>query len=96
MSIDAAEIKRRFTFHTADQTAIEQMAAIRGQIVNLAMTLIGLPEGREKALAFTHLETAQFFANAAIVRNLPVAVPAIEPNDLTPGVEEAGDGQEPG
>lgn len=35
------------------------------------MTLIGTycPPGRERALAFTHLETARMWANAAIAKN---------------------------
>lgn len=71
-AIDLAEIKRRFSFHTADGPAIETMAAVRQAFVNLAMTLIDIPEGREKSLAYTHLEEAQFFANAAVVRALPM------------------------
>lgn len=67
-AIDVAEIKRRFTFHNADPRKAEELEALRQQFINLATTLAYLPESREKALALTHLETAQFFANASVVR----------------------------
>lgn len=67
--IDEAEIKRRFSFHEARPEAVEQLAAVRTAFINLATTLQGLPDSREKSLAYTHLEEAQFFANASIVRN---------------------------
>lgn len=70
MAIDPAEVKRRFTFHTASPAAIEQLEAVRQEFIKIGTALSYLPEGREKSLAFTNLEQAQFFANAAIVRPL--------------------------
>jgi hypothetical protein len=67
--MDEAEIRRRFQHHrpigavaTAHNEVREDFATFASQVLN------GLPEGREKALAFTALEEASFWAHAAIAR----------------------------
>lgn len=63
------DIVRRFTYHKPDEKKAEMHAMIRAKFFELACTLNALlPENREKAVAFTELETAQFWANAAIAR----------------------------
>ena len=65
------ELVNRFKYHppkTDDVVAAH--TAVRTQCMELALYLNGLlPEGREKALAMTHLEEVMMCANAAIARN---------------------------
>jgi hypothetical protein len=64
------DIANRFKFHPA--TTPERGAehdAVRNRCGGLAAWLNEvLPEGREKALAVTHLEETMMWANAAIAR----------------------------
>ena len=63
------ELETRFTYHTpkADQPdryrTLREASKLMGELIQLAC-----PESREKALAFTNLEQACFWANAAIAR----------------------------
>jgi len=67
--MDRAEIKKRFTHHPPDAATEERHVCARGAVTETAEVLNELlPEGREKSLAITHLETALFWANAAIAR----------------------------
>jgi hypothetical protein len=65
-----ADIEHRFAFHAASrqEKADEHTSARQGcrQLADKLNEL--LPEGREKSLAITHLETVMFWANAAIAR----------------------------
>lgn len=65
-----ADIANRFAFHPA--TTAEKRAehgSVRYTAGQFASFLNDrLPEGREKALAITHLEEVMFWANAAIAR----------------------------
>jgi hypothetical protein len=65
------DIANRFSFHSASRREhADAHAGVRSSCQQLATTLNGLlPEGREKALAVTHLETVMFWANAAIARS---------------------------
>jgi hypothetical protein len=68
--IDAAEIERRFTHHVPlDQQVRGTHDAVREQFKSFALQLADqLPESREKSLAFTELESASFWAHAAVAR----------------------------
>jgi hypothetical protein len=63
------DLASRFTYHAPDDLKIETHTEIRRLGRELAQELDQLlPEGREKALAVTHLEEVVFWANAAIAR----------------------------
>lgn len=64
------DIANRFAFHAAaTQEKRDAHTSIRQQCRQLADFLNEqLPEGREKALAITHLEEVMFWGNAAIAR----------------------------
>ena len=64
------DIDNRFKFHPADTAARrEAHEDVRESCRSLAHHLNEvLPEGREKALAFTHLEEVMFWGNAGLAR----------------------------
>lgn len=68
--LSAEELDRRFTDHApkGDQAAryerIRDLARIMAESLNA-----DCPTSRELSVALTHLETAVFWANAAIARN---------------------------
>jgi len=69
--MDRADIAHRFAFHaaTTEEKRLEH-GSVRVNCLNLAEFLNEkLPEGREKALAMTHLEEVMFWGNAAIARS---------------------------
>jgi hypothetical protein len=68
--MDAADIANRFDFHAATtEEKRNEHTSIRQACRRLADELNErLPEGREKALAITNLETVMFWANAAVAR----------------------------
>lgn len=64
------EIDRRFSFYPADTEDKKRAhARVRTTFKDVAHMLdTWLPDGREKALVFTALEEAMFYANAAVAR----------------------------
>ncbi len=67
--MDPIELKHRFMYHPPTPDQIPVYEEIRAAYRTLAETLDRLvPEGREKAVAFTHIETAQFWSNAGVAR----------------------------
>lgn len=64
------ELEKRFSFHPATTEEKKQAhETIRNTCLRVAIDLNNqLPEGREKALAITHLEEVMFWSNAAIAR----------------------------
>jgi hypothetical protein len=69
MALTQEELKRRFTYHapTGDQPA--RYEAMRYGFRTLAELIDALvPDSREKSVAMTNLETAQFWSNAGIAR----------------------------
>lgn len=69
--IDPADIENRFAFHPAtDEEKRDAHTSVRQQCRQLADFLNEkLPDGREKALAITHLEEVMMWGNAALARN---------------------------
>lgn len=68
--MDKMEIIKRFTYHAPQQGQPEIYGEIRNRAQGIALYLNDVcPESREKALAFTALEEAVMWANAAIARN---------------------------
>ncbi|MGH3349297.1 MAG: DUF7681 family protein [Nocardioides sp.] len=65
-----SDIEHRFAFHAAstqekrdEHTSVRQNCRALADFINE-----NVPEGREKALAITHLEEVMFWGNAAIAR----------------------------
>lgn len=68
--MEKTDIDNRFTYHAPKATQPVKYEEIRELARNYAHRLNELcPESREKSLAFTALEDAVFWANAAIARN---------------------------
>lgn len=68
--ITADEIVKRFTYHAPTEAQKDAYHTLRKQFAELCVTIDNLcPDSREKSVAFTELETAMFWANAAIARN---------------------------
>ena len=67
--MESSEIDLRFTYHSPKPGQPEMYVKIRDQAKELANLINDFcMESREKNLAFTELETAVFWANAAIAR----------------------------
>lgn len=67
--MDQSEIERRFTYHRPEGQKVTAHEDVRLSFKEWAYWLDDmLPEGREKALAFTALEESSFWAHAAIAR----------------------------
>lgn len=77
--IDLPEIDRRFDYHKPSGVAVEYHERLRVEAKRFALMLTNLPDGREKALAFTAFEEAIFWANASVAREPSLhAVPPVE------------------
>ena len=65
-----SEIENRFTYHAPKENQPERYVKLRDKAKELAYAIQALtPPSREQSLAFTNLEQAVFWANAAIARN---------------------------
>jgi hypothetical protein len=64
------ELRNRFAYHPPKTPErVSQHEEVRKQCLTFALLLnFLLPEGREKALAVTHLEEVMMWANASIAR----------------------------
>jgi hypothetical protein len=71
MNTDIRErIENDFTYHAPKEGQPERYQQIREKAKELALLIVDLtPTSREQSIALTELETATFFANAAIARN---------------------------
>ncbi|MGG4034218.1 hypothetical protein ABEV74_11045 [Paenibacillus cisolokensis] len=64
------QIENNFTYHAPKDGQPAKYEAIRAKAKELAYLIDELcPSSREKSLAFTNLEQAIFWSNAAIARN---------------------------
>jgi len=69
-SEEIERLKNDFTYHAPSESQIKRYGQIRHEAGLFAgMLLMQCPPSRERSLALTNLETAVFFANAAIARN---------------------------
>ena len=67
--MDKSELDNRFMYHAPSPMQVTVYAEIRAKAKEFAVLLDVLcPESREKALAFTELESAVMWANASIAR----------------------------
>ncbi len=68
--IDPKELAHRFAYHKPTGAKIGAHGAVRNKLAEVAVFInLFVPEGREKALAITHLEDAMMWANAGIARH---------------------------
>ncbi len=67
--MDQNELNKRFMYHAPKGDQPERYEAIRSAGRNFAELVAALtPVSREQSVAFTHIEDAVFWANAAIAR----------------------------
>lgn len=70
--METTDIDNRFIYHPASDEQAEKYQEIRRLMAELGHAFNALcPESREKSLAITNLEQAQFWANASIARHTP-------------------------
>jgi len=70
MVMDMSDLEDRFVYHPPNANQQRQYEKVRGMAWAFAKLLSAVvPAGREKALAFTHLEQAMMWANAGIARH---------------------------
>ena len=70
MSLTEEEIANRFHYHAPSDDGVRKHKRLTQEFTILAESVEAIcPEGREKAVAFTHLETAKMWASAAVARN---------------------------
>lgn len=94
MTIDQAEIDRRFDLHTpTDQDVRDTLDSIRADFKRLATVIIGATgqAPREQALAITHLEDSLAATIGAIVRPAPAPPSWIGQAVAAAGKAAAGD-----
>ncbi len=73
MSLPNEEIVNRFGYHRANADSAPKHAAVRGEFLDLALTLNALlPDGRDLSLALTSLHEAMHWSNSAIAMEQPV------------------------
>jgi hypothetical protein len=64
------DLERRFTYHPPKPGQPEVYTQLRDKAKELAYLIVErCPDGRERSLALTQLETAVMWANAAIARS---------------------------
>jgi len=68
--MDLATIENNFTYHKPFGNQQERYEMLRANAKKLALSILrNCPSSREQSLAFTKLEEAVMWANAAIARN---------------------------
>lgn len=67
---ESERIEKNFTYHAPKNGQTDQYVALRNAAKVLAYLILdNTPISREQSVAFTKLEEAVFWANAAIARN---------------------------
>ena len=75
--MQVTEMEKRFSYHAPTAEALPRFTRLRAEFYRLALMVDALaPESREQSLAFTALEEAMMWANAAIARNWEYLPPA--------------------
>lgn len=65
-----AQVEKNFTYHAPKEGQPEKYEQLRNKAKEFAYLILELtPASREQSVALTELETAVFWANAAIARN---------------------------
>lgn len=71
MPLGPEERAKRFTYHPPTGEKVARHENVRNEVAILAARLDTLlPDSREKSCAFTALEEALMWANAAVARNI--------------------------
>lgn len=74
MPIGPTELENRFSYHPATKDTAPQHARVRDECLIFAIWLDDhLPDGRDKAVAFTKLQEVMHWANSAIAMSVPIA-----------------------
>ena len=64
------DLAHRFAYHRPGPDKVAAHEAVRARCLELAEFLnANVPDGREKALAITHLEDTMMWSNASIARH---------------------------
>lgn len=64
------EIRDRLSYHPPSEAGVKRHEDLTAAFQVAAETIEQtVPEGREKSVAFTHLETAKMWASAGVARN---------------------------
>lgn len=73
MAFGRQEIEHRFGFHKATKDTGPQHAMLRRMFIELALEIDEtIPDGRDKSLAFTELQSSLMWANAAVAMTAPL------------------------
>jgi hypothetical protein len=64
------EIQSRMTYHAPTPDGVKRHASLSEAFTEV-MSIVNkvVPDGRDKSLVFTHLETAKMWASAGVARN---------------------------
>jgi hypothetical protein len=76
MVAEIAEWANRMGYHKANEVTVPLHRELRQDFIHVAeMVIRKVPQGRERALALTHLQTALMWANAGVAIELaPLAL----------------------
>lgn len=70
MGITSEEIENRVNYHAPSPEGVQRHKALsEAAAFFLAAIETNVPDGREKALAFTNVEQAKMWASAGVARN---------------------------
>lgn len=74
MAVGDGELNNRFSYHPASGDTAPRYAEVRQAFLELAKFVDdAVPDGRDKALALTELQSAMHWTNSAIAMSTPIA-----------------------